>query len=218
MTPEARVEKAARLLKVFPLPSAVLFPSTALPLHIFEPRYRAMVNDAIEGDKVIALADLRPGWEHDYAGRPPLQPIGCAGVLGWHEQLADGRFEIVLQGVMRFRVLEELPPTHLYREVRAELLPDPEYHGPLEELVRQAVLEIAGHIPDAESESLVQLAARAKGGALADVVAGTLISDVERRKMLLNELDPAARLSAVLDDLGELIARIGVSAAKGPLN
>jgi len=95
------------LLPLFPLPNVVLFPNVFLPLHIFEPRYREMVADAVASDRVIGMVLLRPGWERDYEGRPPVYPIGCAGVMTHVERLEDGRFNIVLRGLDRFRILEE---------------------------------------------------------------------------------------------------------------
>ena len=95
------------LLPLFPLPNVVLFPNVFLPLHIFERRYRDMVADAITGDRMIGVVLLRPGWEHDYDGRPPVFPIGCSGLITHVEQLADGRYNIVLRGFERFRILAE---------------------------------------------------------------------------------------------------------------
>jgi len=95
------------LLPIFPLPNVVLFPNVFLPLHIFEPRYREMVGDAVASDRMIGMVLLKPGWEHDYEGRPPVYPIGCSGVLTHVERIADGRFNIILRGVERFRVVSE---------------------------------------------------------------------------------------------------------------
>lgn len=95
------------LLPLFPLPNVVLFPNVFLPLHIFEPRYREMVADALEGDRLIGMVLLRPGWERDYEGRPPVYPIGSSGLVTHAERLADGRYNIVLRGIERFRILEE---------------------------------------------------------------------------------------------------------------
>ena len=97
----------ADLLPLFPLPNVVLFPNVFLPLHIFEPRYREMVTDAVASDRIIGMALLRPGWEHEYEGRPPVYPIGTNGLITHVEQLADGRYNIVLRGIERFRILEE---------------------------------------------------------------------------------------------------------------
>jgi Lon protease-like protein len=94
-------------IPVFPLPNVVLFPNVFLPLHIFEPRYRVMVDAALNGDRIIGMVLLRPGWEGDYEGRPPVYPIGCAGVITHAERLADGRFNIVLRGMEKFRIASE---------------------------------------------------------------------------------------------------------------
>jgi uncharacterized protein len=95
------------LLPIFPLPNVVLFPNVFLPLHIFEARYREMVADALASDRLIGMVLLRPGWERDYEGRPPVYPIGCSGVITHVERLADGRYNIVLRGLERFRIAGE---------------------------------------------------------------------------------------------------------------
>ena len=94
-------------IPIFPLPNVVLFPSTLLPLHIFEPRYRAMVEDALEGERLIGMVMLRPGWEPDYEGAPSVYPIGCAGFITHAERLPDGRFNIILRGTQKFRITAE---------------------------------------------------------------------------------------------------------------
>src|SRR5213082_1852536 len=94
------------LLPLFPLPTVVLFPNVFLPLHIFEPRYRDMVADALTGDRLIGMVLLKPGWESNYEGRPPVYPIGCSGLMTHVERLSsDGHYNIVLRGVERFRVV-----------------------------------------------------------------------------------------------------------------
>lgn len=108
-------------IPIFPLPNVVLFPNVFLPLHIFEPRYRKMVADALEGDRIIGMVLLRPGWEADYDGRPPVYPIGCAGLITHAEPLPEGRYNIVLRGLEKFRIGEEddsLP----YRVAQVETL------------------------------------------------------------------------------------------------
>jgi Lon protease-like protein len=97
----------ADLLPLFPLPNVVLFPNVFLPLHIFEPRYREMVADALESDRMIGMVLLKPGWQHAYEGRPAVYPVGCSGVITHVERLGDGRYNLVLRGVERFRILEE---------------------------------------------------------------------------------------------------------------
>jgi hypothetical protein len=94
-------------IPIFPLPSVVLFPNVFLPLHIFEPRYIDMVRDALKGERMIGMVLLRPGWEPDYEGRPAVYSIGTAGLVTFVEEHPDGRFNIVLRGFEKFRILEE---------------------------------------------------------------------------------------------------------------
>ena len=96
-----------RVIPLFPLPDVVLFPRVSLPLHIFEPRYRKMVADAQASHKTIGMILLRPGWESDYHGRPVVFGSGCAGRIESCESLPDGKYNIVLRGLTRFRVIEE---------------------------------------------------------------------------------------------------------------
>ena len=106
-------------IPIFPLPTVVLFPNVFLPLHIFEPRYREMVADALDGDRIIGMVLLRPGYESDYQGRPPVYPVGCAGVISHAEPHPDGRYNIVLRGLEKFRVEAE-DHSRSYRVARVE--------------------------------------------------------------------------------------------------
>ena len=108
-------------ISIFPLSGAVLFPGLQLPLHIFEPRYRAMVGDALARDRRIGMIQPQRAVEG-----APLYLIGCLGKIGEVEALEDGRFNIVLEGESRFRVLRELDVTTPFRQVEAELLPEDE--------------------------------------------------------------------------------------------
>jgi hypothetical protein len=111
-------------LPLFPLPDVVLFPTVFLPLHIFEPRYRDMVRDALAADRIIGMTLLKPGHEQEYEGRPPIYAVGCAGLITHHERLADGCYNIVLRGLARFRVHRE-DHSRSYRLAHVESLPDP---------------------------------------------------------------------------------------------
>jgi Lon protease-like protein len=111
-------------IPIFPLPNVVLFPNVFLPLHIFEARYRQMVDEALKGDRIIGMVLLRPGWQGDYEGRPPVYPIGCAGVITHAERLPDGRFNIVLRGMEKFRIRSE-DDGRLYRIAHVEPVPEP---------------------------------------------------------------------------------------------
>lgn len=94
-------------IPMFPLPDVVLFPNVFLPLHIFEPRYRDMVRDALSGDRIIGMALLKAGWQRHADPNPPVYPIGCAGLITHVESLPDGRYNVVLRGFERFQVTSE---------------------------------------------------------------------------------------------------------------
>ena len=116
-------ESIPPVIPIFPLEVTMLFPGVSRPLHIFEPRYRAMVADAIKGDKIIGMATLKPGYEADYQGRPPVYEIGCAGVIDEVEELPGGRFNIVLRGVTKFRITSE-DDSRAYRLARVDAMPE----------------------------------------------------------------------------------------------
>lgn len=107
-------------LSIFPLGGAVLFPGLQLPLHIFEPRYRALVGDALARDRRIALIQPRLPGE-----RAPLFSMGTVGLIDEVEALDDGRYNIVLEGMARFRLLRELDVTTAFRQVEGQLIEEP---------------------------------------------------------------------------------------------
>jgi hypothetical protein len=110
-------------IPLFPLPDVTLLPHTSQPFHIFEPRYREMVADALDGDSIIGMVMLQPGFEADYEGRPPVAAIGCVGVIVGSELLPDGRYNLILRGVTKFRILEE-SHDRPYRLARVEIVPE----------------------------------------------------------------------------------------------
>jgi uncharacterized protein len=110
-------------IPIFPLEVTMLFPGVPRPLHIFEPRYRAMIADALKGDRIIGMVTLKPGFEADYAGRPPIFDIGCAGVITDVEELPGGRYNIVVRGLVKFRVTAE-DATRSYRLASVTAIPE----------------------------------------------------------------------------------------------
>jgi Lon protease-like protein len=215
---------ASGALKVFPLPGVVVFPGTPAPFHIFEPRYRAMIADALAGDRLLAVATLR-GPESSSLARAPLEPVAGAGFIEAHERLADGRFNILLRGVARVRLAEEIGGTgRPYREFQVEILDDvyPEA-GPAAVAAEAAtlercVLELARRrksedgTPDlAEAVARMRVPAR-----MADAVAAALVSDPAVRLALLAEVDVARRLDAVIREVATALLE-GPAKGGGPL-
>ena len=109
------------IIPLFPLPTTVFYPNTSLPLHIFEPRYRAMVADALQGKGEIGMILLKSGWENDYQGTPEIMTIGCVGRIENHAKLPEGKYNILLSGLYRFRILNEIDGKP-YRQAQVELL------------------------------------------------------------------------------------------------
>ena len=138
MSRAARARKAAEYapsmterpgsLPLFPLESVVLFPGVRAPLHIFEPRYRQMMESALRGDRAIGMATVLPEHREQMPGAPPLFEIGCAGFIEAYERLSDGRFNLLLLGTARFRMVRELEPEagRLFRVAEVEWLDDAE--------------------------------------------------------------------------------------------
>ncbi len=171
-------------IPIFPLPDVVLFPNVSQPLHIFEPRYRAMVADALQGDRIIGMVLLQPGYEADYEGRPPVYPIGGAGVITEVEELPDGRFNILLRGLARFRITGE-DQSRSYRLAHVQEMPEP----PADEDERLALRE--------QRQRLEDVAVAFLRGSGAEPGFPPEIPDEELVNLLAQhlELDPLERLT-----------------------
>jgi Lon protease-like protein len=186
------------IVPVFPLPNVVLFPGMFLPLHIFEPRYREMTAHSLKGEGLIAMALLKPGWQEDYAGSPPIHQILGMGKIVEDAKLEDGRYNLVLFGLSRVRLIEEIG-SGSYRVARVELIEErfPEQQG--HERKRRTLLAIYAQI----MKDLMKGAVPAPPddvplGMLADLVASLLPLDPALKQGLLEESDAAARCDRVL--------------------
>ncbi len=208
--PAGAAAAALDRLKIFPLPGAVLLPGSAVPLHIFEPRYRLMLEDCRAGDQVLALASLVT--EGGVGDAPRVNATVGVGVLAADQLLPDGRSVILLQGVLRARIEEELWTATPYRQVRARLLEERDRPDDLAEqaaLLRHMVQRLARTFPDGDLEPLVKLTHGGLGpGRMADAVGGLVLDDPGRRQELLEELIPARRLEMVNQRLVEVLGRM----------
>ena len=120
----AALEEFNGIARLFPLPGLVLFPNAVQPLHIFEPRYRQMATDALAGDRMIALVLLRSGWDETYDDRPAIHQFACLGRIVADHLMPDGRFNLILRGLARARIIAEPPAGTLYRQGHVEILTD----------------------------------------------------------------------------------------------
>lgn len=203
-------------IPIFPLPEVVFFPETVLPLHVFEPRYREMIAACLAADGWLCVVMLRPGWEKDYQGRPPVHAFAGAGEIIQAETLADGRYNVLLDGRTRLRILEEEPPAgRLYRVVRAERLedrgPSPSdrtFPGRLQELRAahaRLLMALGQSHPDVVGRLTV---AGASPGAVIDRIVSAVVPDAEVRQQLLEAVDVSERLDLALGALGELLTMV----------
>jgi Lon protease-like protein len=192
---------------VFPLPNLVFFPKTQVPLHIFEPRYREMVGDALAGTRLLAVVLLKPGWEKDYYGSPETYTIGTLGEITEHERLPDGRFNITLAGLRRVRVSAYLPGK-AYRlgqlQPHEELKPDPgsSQASKVEERLRALFGELLNRVARAEDERL-GLGSGLSLEELVNRLASSLELPVETKQDLLEQDDlliRGAALAAILNE------------------
>jgi uncharacterized protein len=186
---------------LFPLPNVVLLPRAILPLHIFEDRYRQMMASALSGDRLIAMALLKSGWEKSYHGRPAIEPVVCVGKILQHELLADGRYNLLLQGVGRARV----------RSIDDDL---PYRRGELEWIEETDVLEIdlADHrrqlkklfedgrvgMTDLTRHLMKLFDSPVPTSDLVDVLAFSLLTDVYEKQSLLADGDIVRRVERAL--------------------
>jgi Lon protease-like protein len=199
---------------IFPLPDVVLFPHTMLPLHIFEPRYRKLVQDCLAGDKRLAMGLLKPGWEKDYYGRPPIHAVAGAGEIVQHEELPDGRFNILVRGTMRVGITAELPPDQPYRVVRVKPLADryaderPDALALRLDRLKVFYLRILAEVNKSQGE-MVKVFSKVKDpGIIVDRIAGAAIADTEARQQILECVEVPARLSLVQEHLIGVLTRL----------
>ena len=121
-TPSRLATMLSTLIPIFPLPNVVLFPGVFLPLHVFEQRYREMVKDTLAEDRLIGMTLLKPGWDQNADGQPAVYPVGCVGLISHIEELEDGRYNLVLRGVEKFRITREEELTRAYRRATVDYL------------------------------------------------------------------------------------------------
>lgn len=209
------------VVRLFPLPNLVLFPHVMQPLHIFEPRYRQMLEAAVSDDNLIGMALLAPGWESDYEGRPPLMPIGCLGRIAAHCRLDDGTYNLLLMGVRRFEIIEELPPAHLYREARVRLLPDcvpPNQAEMTAELFRRLQTLFARFtpfLPEARDQIDQLIGGKIDLATLTDVIAYMMDIPMSDKYALLVETNVLTRAALLLERF-ESLDVTGSAAAEFP--
>ena len=191
------------LIPLFPLPQTVFYPNTLLPLHIFEPRYRQMVADALAGGRKIGMVLLSPGWEANYFSAPAIATVGCLGEIEKHVRLEDGKYNMALKGLNRFKIVGETEGKP-YRRAKIERLPEINdqslTRGPnalKEELIRHCQ-EYTRQLPSGENfKKDMHLDACKTLSHLTDQITYQLNLTVEQKQTLLEEQDVLRRVNTV---------------------
>jgi Lon protease-like protein len=213
---------------LFPLDTVTLLPQQVLPLHIFEPRYRQLVEHAVDGVGQLAMGVFRGDrWKEEYHGNPPVLPAVCIGQIVQHERQPDGRFFLILQGICRGRIVGELMPDErrLYREVRlepigpdADILRDPA--GPLE-VLRARLESVLSEGPLRKLSAAGPILEYVRNDdvsttSLLELVSFTIVSDRRVRYRLLEEGDAEARAAVIDAELNRLEQLIRRACAQRP--
>ena len=205
-----------RAVPMFPLPNVVLLPGTLLPLHIFEQRYRDMTRDAIAGSKLLVMARLEPDKEPDDMGRPAIFPTIGVGRIVASNELDDGRYNILVRGLLRARIADEPLSPHLYRIVEVEPIDDSRRDG--EEILsaaRQKLIGLCDELADAmdgSGDKLRELVRSAsQPGECADLVSSALVTDPDDRQSLLEMSSPLDRLESTMRHVATVLTRLGAT-------
>jgi Lon protease-like protein len=212
------IAAALEVLPVFPLPQTVLFPGALLPLHIFEPRYRSMVKDALATNKTVAIALIREAGDRDAFGNPHIEPVAGVGIIIDHAELADGRFNILLRGRARVR-LEELPFIPPYRRARASLMTSITADAPPRDVAAllASAAAFAADIRARDPEFDFRIPAHTPAAAACDLAAHHLVLDARERQAILETLDVTARIRRTTEALALQHAALQGN-ARGPMN
>lgn len=230
-----------REIPLFPLPNCVLFPGVVQPLHIFEPRYRSMMADTLQDQSAIAMVLLKPGWEKNYYSSPAIYEMACVGRIVAHEALPDGKYNLLLQGVTRARVIADRPragdagvEAGVYRVALLEAQADVRGNETaacqvqrrvIKELFEKTALKdltVTPALAELFEEDLAGASLENADGMtglptsrLIDVLAFSLVQDVAVKQRLLEERDPAVRGELLLRELVALAARLGAGVRAG---
>jgi len=206
-------------VRLFPLPNLVMFPHVVQPLHIFEPRYCDMLEDALATDRHLAIVLLQAGWESDYEGRPAIAPVACLGKIAAHERLPTGRHNILLRGLRRAAIRRELPPTRPFRQAEVDLLDDfyPSSGAQSRARSQRQLVELARQLlPDSAAlhDQLDELlASQVSLGMLTDVFSFTLGFAPTIKQRLLAEWNVDRRAALLTEKLAALAERMELPAA-----
>ena len=217
----ARLAPFLAALPIFPLDRVQLFPGAMLPLYVFEPRYRELTAACLERGGIMAVPSLRPGYTNVYNGRPPVRRVAGIGKIVAHRKNPDGTYNILLRGLGRIHIDEELPATELrlFREVRARLLRDRWPHGFDLQVARRTLVvlteRLASLLPQGGEALRALCDSEERPRRLGDVLSAALIRSPRVRRELLELRDVPARMDLLSTELARMISQLQGNTASG---
>lgn len=211
----ANLENFSGVVPLFPLSSVVFFPNTLLPLHIFEPRYKEMVHDALNNEKIIGMALLKPGWESNYYRNPEVYDVIGMGRIVSSEVFEDGKINIVLYGLKRARIIEVVEDQP-YRQAVVNIV-DNEFEANsegfrtrIEELINKWNL----YLDEKQKSHRINVNTKLPLENLTDALASLIFPNVFDKQRLLEETNVQKRAEIVLNDLQTRIEMISITSQK----
>jgi Lon protease-like protein len=201
-------------IPIFPLPNMTFFPQTLLPLHVFEARYRLMTSNCLAGDKLVGISLLKEGWQKDYFGRPPICKTFGVGKIIDADKMADGRYNIILEGLFRVRLIQE-DPTKPYRTGRVRVLQDPPIDqeralvGNLMKDIRTLSYHLSRLLPQTKEAIQSAFASHPHPLAVSSQLAAVVVLDAYDRQSILEQDDPVRRLHLLIIQLRNLVQQLG---------
>ncbi len=212
----ARLLEACRALPLFPLPGTVLLPGSLLPLHVFEPRYRQLIADCLRDELPLSVCQVLPEDAADASGSPRIFPFAGVGIIGAHQELPDGRYNVLVQPVGRVRIVSEQASGRGYRVARAELLDDlPVDHGELVaegDRVRSLFTPLVGRMGQV-GEGVARALRSLPPERVPEAVASVVLRTDDTRQRFLAEDNPLRRASMVEEAVLTLLAEVSGAVA-----
>jgi Lon protease-like protein len=203
------------LVPLFPLATVVFFPNTLLPLHVFEPRYKQMINDVINDERIIGMVLLKPQWEKNYYGNPEIYDVACMGRIVSSEPVEDGKFNIVLYGLKRIRIVE-IVKNHPYRVARVKILED--IHEANEDFCRESITKLItawnGMLGKEQESHKIKIDLQLPLECLTDALASLIVSNIFDRQELLAEPNVKRRAEKIISYLETRLQVVSITSKK----
>lgn len=211
----ANLDNFSGIVPLFPLSSVVFFPNTLLPLHIFEPRYKDMVNSAANDEKIIGMALLRPGWEKDYYGNPAVYDVIGMGRIVSTDFVEDGKINIVLYGLKRAKIVEEINDLP-FRQARVSIIEN-EFDADKDNLrntIEELVYKWNLYLDEKQKSHRINVNTKLPLENLTDALASMIFPNVFDKQQLLEEINVQKRAQIIINDLQTRLEMISITSQK----